>query len=228
MNNQTLSFVPKQLVTYCKQDPSNIKSVASTISDMANEEVSFKIFIENRFFFSFENDFLVKFLTEYGVKEFRNELALAYLSFHMDQSYYSSSAHKDLEEILKIEDELGEFFSSNDYNVFTLLFHLKSIDILNRKEGRNTIMGEYDFFEIKKILILYSKSSKRSDWLLVLLKSLLDIFKNQTISIIEKNKGQFYQILDMLGRKEQEILILNHLAYGQAISDTDYFLYNKV
>lgn len=227
MNNTTLSFVPKQLVYYCEQDPLNIKSVANAISNMANEDMAFKILMENRFFFSFDNDFLVKFLTEYGVKEFRNELALTYLSFLIDQTYYSKAAEKDLEEILKIEDELSEFFTPNDYRVFTLLFHLKSIDILNREEGENTLMGGYDFFEIKKILPLYTKSSKRTDWLLVLLKSLLDIYKSETISIIEKNKGQFYQILNSLNSKDQEVLILNHLAYGQAINDTDYFLYNK-
>lgn len=227
MNNTRLSFVPKQLVSYCKQDPSNIKSVANTISDMANEDMSFKIFVENRFYFSFDDGFLVKFLTEYGVKEFRNELALAYLSFYLDQSYYSSAAQKDLDEILSIEEELSEFFSPNNYRVFTLLFHLKSIDILNRKEGENTIMGGYDFFEIKKLLALNTKSSKNSDWLIVLLQSLLDIFKGETLNTIEKNKGHFYQILGMLKAKEQEALILNHLSYGQSINDTDYFLYNK-
>jgi hypothetical protein len=228
MNIETLSFVPEQLTRLCLGDSTNVKKMANSVTDLAFESSAFRVLIESRFNFSFENDSFIKFFSDYGVKSFRDELALCYLSYGIDKSFYSDSAKIHLDEILKIEDELFEYISSSDYKPFILLFHLKNNDIEARKEGVNQFMNSYDFHKIKKILSNYQTNLKRTDWLIVLIKSLLDIYKEDTEAKILENKGSFSKVLNSLSMDQRKIIVNNHLSYGQSIGDTDYFLFNKV
>lgn len=228
MNIETLSFVPEELTRLCLADPTNVKQMASLVTDLAFDNTAFRILIENRFNFSFESEMFIKFFSDYGVKLFRNELALCYLSYAMDKSYYSDSAQEHLDEILKIEAELGEYFSEADFKPFILLFHLKNNDIEARRDGKNQFMNSYDFHKIKELLVNYKQNLKRTDWLIVLLKSLLDIYKSDTSKKILEHQGNFSKILNSLTMDQRKLIVKDHLSYGQSIGDTDYFLFHKV
>ena len=228
MNNQTISYVPYQMVEFCLLDNTNQKKQSSLVNDIAQVDNFFRILIERRMDISFEESTFVKRFAEIGPKGFRDQLALAFLSYSKDKNFFSFSAKNELEEILKLEESLQEYVSNSDNTLFLLLFHLKNNEILALKKEQTAVAESYNFKLIKDILKKYKPNNHRADWLLVLIHSLINVYDAKAESKINEYRGEFSSLVDSLSLEQRRSIVECHLDYGQAIDDSDYFLFNKV
>ena len=228
MNNQTISYVPYQMVKFCLLDNTNQKKQSSLVNDIAQVDNFFRILIERRMDISFEHNTFVKRFSEIGPLGFRNQLALAFLSYSKDKNFFSFTAKSELQEVLDLEESLQEYLPSSDNTLFLLLFHLKNNEIIALNKGQTATLEGYDFSLIKNILKNYKSNSHRVDWLVVLIHSLIKVYDDKAESKINEYNGEFSKLVDSLSLEQRKSIVESHLDYGQAIDDSDYFLFNKV
>lgn len=168
-------------------------------------------------------------LVGYGVKGFRDKLCELYLT-HLETGRFPDEAR--LERVLEVqqfEERFESFASSGDFRLFMLGMYLKMKDFESQRLfGRQTNFLNIPV-EVDEILSKAPGKVQRIDWVIVILNSLLKVAAKEELSAIaEGGEEALVETIVNLDEKDKLVLLNDLMAYGHALDEKDFFLYQKI
>lgn len=168
-------------------------------------------------------------LSGYGVKGFRDRLSEIYLS-HLELGHFPDTV--ELDRVIDVQDfelRFERFSTLSDYRVFMLGLYLKMRDI----ESLSLFSQHTDYIsiplEVDEILAANEAKLHRLDWMIIILTSLLKFRDSRSlIELIQKGPESVVSSLLEMDGKSKMIFFNDMSAYGSAIGEKEFFLYQRV
>jgi hypothetical protein len=208
----------------------NSKKTFSTLHDLIEDDPFLDILIREIFKEYLEKGGILSMLSALGWEGFRNRLAQAYL-YHLRYNKFPNRIVLDeINDVLDFERRFSFLYSEHNSRVFLLGFYLKICQVyMEEKVGSHN----FDFLlvpiEVDEILIEGKSKSLNPDWLIMTVWSLFLLNgKEKTITLIDKTKGNFTEILGLIDTEDYQKIISGLLIYGNGVNDTQFFIGEKV
>jgi hypothetical protein len=175
-----------------------------------------------------KNDLKVQ-MGSYGVKGVRDRLACQYLYYLTEGQWAKSPDLTYVLEVQQFEERFHDFSNEWDSRIFMLGFYLRAKDLIFEK---NYQLDEFEInlpLEVDEILSIGKAKIEKLDWLIITLKSLIKFkSKDEIVEWLKSESTNFFDIVNTLKVDEKKIFLEDLLAYGNAIGDSDFFIFDKV
>ena len=227
--NPVYANIPEAIAWICQQRLQNSNKTYQEIWDYFQQDQAMKLLLPRIFEKNHLGGDLKAQMSSYGVKGIRDRLASLFL-FKVSESAQVKSV--DLSYVLEVqqfEERFSDFSNEWDSRIFLLGFYLRVKDI------KNEIYNDPEDYELNipltvdEILSLGKAKIEKLDWLILIIKTLLKFkTKEEVVSWFRTDGDDINKLLADMSYENKKLFLKELLMYGHAISDLDFFVFDKV